>query len=45
MRTSVDEYLPFVTSDDGPVDEAGYTAYVDALENTSVWGGQLELQA
>ncbi|KAI9193736.1 uncharacterized protein BJ171DRAFT_524371 [Polychytrium aggregatum] len=46
MRTNIDDFLPFLTSDSGDMmspDE--YESYCSSVERTAAWGGQLEIRA
>ncbi|CAI2175266.1 6085_t:CDS:2 [Funneliformis geosporum] len=46
MRENPDDFIPFLpTKDDGKCSPEQFSKYCDELENTAVWGGQLEIIA
>lgn len=46
MRTHQDEFMPFLTDDDGEVlTDHQFAQYCDSIETTATWGGQLEINA
>ncbi|CAG8547991.1 2539_t:CDS:2 [Funneliformis mosseae] len=46
MRENPDDFIPFLpTKDDGICSPEQFSKYCDELENTAVWGGQLEIIA
>ncbi|BDA44675.1 Deubiquitinase OTUD6B [Coccomyxa sp. Obi] len=49
MRAHPDQFMPFISLEDGEEDEGGpeaaFEAYCCAVENSAAWGGQLELRA
>ncbi|KNC96414.1 uncharacterized protein SPPG_08312 [Spizellomyces punctatus DAOM BR117] len=46
LREHPEDFVPFLVNQDGnPYTPEEYDKYCDEVENTAVWGGQLELQA
>ncbi|TPX64549.1 hypothetical protein SpCBS45565_g05784 [Spizellomyces sp. 'palustris'] len=46
LREHPEDFVPFLVNQDGnPYTPEEYDKYCDDVENTAVWGGQLELQA